>query len=217
MAIRRPVTSRDLPLPEKWVNFIAHEENKADLAHFLSQQLLLKGPVNTTVVVAGGFSDEERVEASNATIDTDSLEGKHEEADTRIVLHCVKSTAATIVVSARDTDVLLLLITFFHMMPCQQVWMKAGTAKARKYIPVHAIIKKLQMEDKVLKLLPGFHALTGSDSTSYIAGHTKKTCWDVFVKHRHLLRGLGESPALSDHTIQDTEVFFLQIVWCDEC
>ena len=41
--IRRPIESRDVPLPAKWENFIAHEENKADLARFLSQQLILRG------------------------------------------------------------------------------------------------------------------------------------------------------------------------------
>ncbi|KAJ8410625.1 hypothetical protein AAFF_G00195290 [Aldrovandia affinis] len=201
--IRRPVESRDLPLPAKWQNFIAHEDNKADLARFISQQLILRAPANKTIVAAGGFSDDERVEASDTTIETDSLEAKHEEADTRVVLHCIRSRAASIVVSARDTDILVLLIAYFHMMPCQKIWMKAGTAKKRKYIPVHAIVEQLQMEAQVLKLLPYFHALTRSDSASYIAGHSKKMCWDVFVEHNHLLKGLGEGPELSDHTIRD--------------
>jgi len=39
------------------------------------------------MVAAGGFSDEERVETSDARIDTDGLEAKHEEADTRTILH----------------------------------------------------------------------------------------------------------------------------------
>lgn len=42
VAIRRPVEGRDLPLPTKWENFIAHEDNKADLARFLSQQLIVR-------------------------------------------------------------------------------------------------------------------------------------------------------------------------------
>lgn len=172
MAIRRPVTNRDLPLPEKWENFIAHQDNKADMAHFLSQQLILRAPANKTIVAAGGFNDEGRDEATDPTFDTDSLEAKHEEADTRIVLHCIRSRVETIVVSARDTFVLILLITYFHRMPCQQIWMKAGTAKDRNCIPIYAVVEKLQMEKEVLELLPGFHALTGSDLTSYISGHT---------------------------------------------
>ena len=212
VAIRRPIESRDVPLPTKWENFITHEENKADLARFLSQQLILSAPDNKCLVVAGGFSDEEQVEASDPTLDISSLEAKHEEADTRVILHCIKATKASdIVVAARDTDILVLLIAYFHLMPCQRIWMKAGTAKQRKYVPVHNIIEHLQMEAHTLEMLPGFHALTGSDTTSYLAGHTKKTCWGVFVQHADLLRGLGVGPVLSDRVLQDAESFFCKI------
>ena len=53
VAIRRLVFSRDLQLPAKWENFIAHEDNKADLARFLSLQLILREPAHKTI-----FSDE---------------------------------------------------------------------------------------------------------------------------------------------------------------
>jgi len=33
--------------------------------------------------------------------------------------------------------------------------MKAGTAKKRKFIPVHDIVEHLQIDPEVLKLLPG--------------------------------------------------------------
>ena len=91
MPIRKLIESRDVPLPAKWENFIAHEENKADLACFLSQQLILRAPSQKTIIAAGGFSNEEKVEASDTSIDTDGLEAKHEDADTRAVLYCLKS------------------------------------------------------------------------------------------------------------------------------
>ena len=211
MPIRRPIESRDVPLPAKWENFIAHEENKADLANFLSQQLILRAPSKKTIITAGGFNNEEQVESSNTNIDINGLEAKHEEADTRAVLHCIKSKSTAIVVSSRDTDILVLLVANFHLMSCQQLWMKAGTARKRKYIPVHDIVAKLQMKSQVLQLLPAFHALTGSDSTSYIAGHTKKKCWDVFLQHNCLLKGLGADTVLTDHTVQAAEVFFCKV------
>ena len=211
MPVRRSIENRDVPLPAKWENFISHTENKEELARFLSQQLIVKAPSNKIIVTAGGFSDEEGVEYSNGTLDIGPLQAKHEEADTRIILHCIQSRAERIVVSARDTDILVLLVTYFHMMTCRQLWMKAGTAKERKYIPVHAIVEKPQMEPQVLQLLPAFHALTGSDSTSYIAGHTKKTCWDVFVQHSSLLKGIGDSIILSDNTIKNAEIFFCKV------
>jgi len=93
---------------------------------------------------------QERVESSDPAVDVKSLEAKHEEAGTRTILNCVRSTASSIVVSARDTDLLVMLIAFFSMIMCKKVWMKAGTAKRRKFIPVHDIVDKLQMDTGVL-------------------------------------------------------------------
>jgi hypothetical protein len=211
VAIRRMIESEDVPLPAKWDNFLAHQENKADLARFLSQQLILKAPNDKTVVAAGGFSNEERAETSDPRVDVEHLEARHEEADTRIILHCVNSQAASIVVSARDTDVLVLLLAHFHRMPCQKVWMKTGTAKQRKYLPIHTIVEHLRLHQDALEALPAFHALTGSDTTSYLAGHTKKTCWVTFKEHYRLLQCLGEDPDLRDKTIQEAEEFVCKL------
>lgn len=46
---------------------------------------------------------------------------------------------------------------------------------------------------------------------SCIAGHSKKTCWEVFIEYSHLLSGLGKGPELSDHTIQNAEQFFCKL------
>ena len=56
----------------------------------------------------------------------------------------------------------------------------AGTAKRRGYIPSHTILEHLSLDQTVLCTLLGLHALTGSDPTYYIAGHSKKTCWKTF-------------------------------------
>ena len=44
VAISRPVSSREVPLPAKWENFMAHEGNKEELVRFLSTQLILQAP-----------------------------------------------------------------------------------------------------------------------------------------------------------------------------
>ena len=84
----------------------------------------------------------------------------------------------TIVVSARDTDVLLLLLAHYDRIGCTYLYMKAGTSKDPKYFPVHDI-HKLLSDDQVDTLL-AFHALTGCDSVSQFSGHGKKTTWQVF-------------------------------------
>lgn len=204
--IRRPIEGREVPLPSRWENFLAHPENKADLARFLSHQLVLGAPQNKIIVVAGGFGNEEMVEASSPTVETEKLEARHEEADTRVIIHCIECKASAIVVAARDTDILVLLLAYFHKMPCTNLWLKAGTAKKRKYIPIHSIVENLQLSQDMLETLPAFHALTGSDTTSYIAGHSKKSSWKVFLQYSDLLSNLGKLD-LTPETTRDAQHF----------
>ena len=49
--IRRVVESRDVALPKSWSNFLALPENKADLARFLSQELIANAPPQKEIVV----------------------------------------------------------------------------------------------------------------------------------------------------------------------
>lgn len=46
----------------------------------------------------------------------------------------MENQASSIVIGARDTDVLVLLLAHFHNIPSDKVWMKAGKAANRKYI-----------------------------------------------------------------------------------
>ena len=71
--------------------FLALPANKADLARFLSEQLTAQAPDTKTIVVAGGFRNEEKVESSNPEVDTDKLAARQEEADTTLMLHCVEN------------------------------------------------------------------------------------------------------------------------------
>ena len=55
-----------------------------------------------------------------------------------------------------------------------------GTAK-RRYIPVHSLVENLQFSLDMLETLPAFNAFTGSDTTSYIAEHSKKIELENYV------------------------------------
>ncbi len=63
--IRRLVEGRDVPLPKNWSNCLSLADNKADLAHFLSEELCSQAPVDKEIVVAGGFRDELEVQVIN--------------------------------------------------------------------------------------------------------------------------------------------------------
>ena len=91
--------------------------------------------------------------------------------------------------------------------------MRAGTSKSRKYIPIHEIIPTLPQN---LSSLCGFHSLTGSDSTSYISGHSKMTCLKVYETYHSLLQNLGEGE-LTDDTISNCEKFICRVYGFNEC
>lgn len=65
--------------------------------------------------------------------------------------------------------------------------MKVGKKNSERYIPIHEI----NLESNLLKNLPGFHALTGCDTTSQLSGLGKKTCWKTYVKFYELLNSFG--------------------------
>lgn len=74
------------PFPQTWDGFMKLEENKADLARFLSQQLIIQASGNKTIVAAGGFSTGEQAEFSAPNANTEELEARYDEAGTRIML-----------------------------------------------------------------------------------------------------------------------------------
>ena len=76
-------------LPSDWSSFMALEENKADLALLLSNHLIEQSPTDKQVVVAGGFAEATTVKSSDPYLKVSSLRADHEEADTRLILHCI--------------------------------------------------------------------------------------------------------------------------------
>ena len=199
--IRKLIEGPDVPLPQVWSNFISLDENKADLARYLSQHIISKGRKfhpQLELVTGGGFEDVTTVKSTRRTLEDAGLNANHEEADTRIVLHAleaVKQGYKRIVVVCSDTDVLILL-THFLAAKKVEVWMVSGTSRNRKCYPVHAVANNLS--PATIHSILGFHALTGCDTVSSFGGYGKKKCWEVFCKEPHLLAGVGRNGTLTD-------------------
>ncbi|KAK2553495.1 hypothetical protein P5673_025258 [Acropora cervicornis] len=87
--IRRDVASREQRIGN-WDRFIVVEENKANLAHFLSTEKSQRYGTHPgrELVVSGGFREILKVWSSDASRESlQELSSDHEEADTRFVLH----------------------------------------------------------------------------------------------------------------------------------
>ena len=75
---------------------------------------MANAPLYKTLVEAGGFQREDEVWTSDQELDIHMIEASHEEADTRLVLHCMHTDAESVVVTAHDTYVLVLLLAHYH-------------------------------------------------------------------------------------------------------
>lgn len=132
--IRKLFQGPDVPLPQVWNQLIALEDNKADLAFFLSNEILHQAESLTNdceVIAGGGFSDPENARSSRRDIPI--LAANHEEADTRLIVHAKdawQNNFQKILVMCRDTDVLLLLLLHLGRLEIE-VWMVSGTSKQR--------------------------------------------------------------------------------------
>ena len=102
-----------------------------------------------------------------------------------------------------------MLITHNHRIN-KDVWIRAGTTKEAKYISVNSVVNVWDFPTEVAQSLLPFHALTGSNSTSFLAGHSKKTTLKIFLEIFNLLSNLGRD-SLTKDTLQDCENFICKI------
>lgn len=76
-----------------------------------------------------------------------------------------------------------LLVSDFDKMIYKQLWMRTGTSKKPKYLPIHTVCERLRETIPELETILSFHAITGCDTVSYFAGYRKKTSWKTFKEH----------------------------------
>jgi hypothetical protein len=207
--IRRIIDRGDVPLPQVWAQFITLNDNKADLAQFLSQYMMQNAkmlPNGCELVIGGGFSDHQKAQSSLRG-DIPQLQANHEEADTRLILHACEAIERgknRVLVVCNDTDVNLLLIHFLGGYRAVEVWMVSGTAKKKKCFPVHRIAQNLPLD--IRHNILRFHAFTGCDTVSSFHGFGKKACWKIFREQPDLLASVGQ-----DATVDEVEEFVCRL------
>jgi len=110
--------------------------------------------------------------------DDQTLRSNHEEADTRMILYAKHAARANrrLILQSPDTNVLVPSVSFFRSVNCPELWFRTGVKDRHRYIPVHDIAHALG--EKMCCSLPGFHAITACDSTSFLVGIRKKKAWD---------------------------------------
>ncbi len=154
-------------------SFLSTKETKANLVLYLAQKAvqLCIVPI-TTHTEKGVFSSQPNMV---------NIPSTQEEADTLLILYAVAVSRQgnTVHIYSCDTDVLVLALRRVPDLKPNSVIIM-GTGDRRRQIKLKPIYVALGAERAAA--LPGFHALTGSDTTGHIKGKGKSSCFKVFMK-----------------------------------
>ncbi|KAG7163186.1 hypothetical protein Hamer_G002264 [Homarus americanus] len=140
----------------------------------------------------------------------------HEEADTRMMVHAADALECghrRILIRTVDTDVAIFAVALANERSevIDALWLTFGTGKNRRYIAAHQIAKALGLEKS--RALPVFRAITGCDTVSAFAGHSKKTAWatwNAFPEVTTAFLNLASTPSeLPDGVLSTLERFIV--------
>jgi len=150
--------------------------------------------------VAGVFQ-KEKVRCSQP-IELSGLQCNHEEADSRIILHVSLSTSGSIVVFARDTDILVLLLAHHRSLRGKHIYMSAGKNIYRNIGEIIAALDPFILDSLLI-----FHSLTGCDSTSFFYNIGKVSAYRILKDHPKMLSNISELPHLTNDAEEVLEKF----------
>ena len=170
IGVRIPVR-KETPIANKFQVFLKTSDNKAELFKMLAINIT-KVPASIVEIMATHL---EEVLSNNLDADLSALQPCNH-ADTRLILHALdasKSGFKRLLIITVDTDVLILALCHFFNLDLQELWIKAGTRKNWRWLPIHLYAETLHQE--MCQALPFWFALTGCDSASMFAGRRKKT------------------------------------------
>ena len=183
--------------------FLSHSKTKDELTVYLADKTIaFAQKMKRNLVV----SWRNEAKASDGT-DVTALKSTHEEADTKIILHCLYASrhgATSLHIFSPDTDVFILSIWWSKMFPADTRFV-TGVGTNKRMIDVNHVCSCLGSE-KVMALL-ALHALSGSDVTGCLAKKGKATFWKAFkTSDANVLASLGKLGAPEEFTKEDEQL-----------
>ena len=211
-------------LPREWKNYLSFDENKTNLMQFIlgewesdSYAHLLKGKKiffvcekNCTLLSSENGRDTDIQPINELVCD-------QEEADTRIILHCMyiskieDSCPEKIIVRSPDTDVFLLLLAFDSQIKPTVIF-DTGMGDKRRLLNISKLNNMLP--NPLCQSLLGFHSLTGCDTTSCFAGKGKIRPLNLMKKHEDIMASvstLGDKKTVDADVVKTLEQFVCRI------
>ena len=161
--------------PRDWKGFMGNDKNKTQLIKLLLEQWktdkYAAKLVDRSIYYVIGEHVYRLTCDDGMTVSAypeEELFSSQEEADTRIVLHCLNISislpeAGSIIVRSPDTDVLILLAKYCKAIK-SKILFDTGMGNKRRILCVNDIVQN-KVED-VCSILPALHCFTGCDTTS---------------------------------------------------
>ena len=221
----------DVAIPKNWKTFLQHADNKKELVTLYTNimeesagQVLENGQ---QLFVSGGLGDTAIVchKSPGVPEPVPQLHSNQEEADIRIILHCVHASRGgvqTVVVCSPDTDVIVLLLHHREQIHSREIYFLTGKNERYTYqvrlIPIHEIFQSLTAPQ--LKILLPVHCMTGCDSVSSFKGHGKKSAIRIMYEKSEkyqALASLGDTHVPSDQETVCATMFVGQLYGDSSC
>ena len=173
--------SRNVKIPGNWSEIFSCSENKSELFPLISKYLVeILNPPPDKIFIA---SVNDKCISTDEDVDLSVVcPCSHEEADTRMFLHMYSANLIghnKFLIQANDTDVVVLGIRAFSLRinSIKELWITYSTGKKFSYVAIHDVV--LLFGESHAMELPGFHVLTGRDTTSTFFGKGKKSVYSV--------------------------------------
>ena len=139
--------------------------------------------LQTKEIFFSTFNDCKRITADSISTE-DHLASNQEEADTKVLLHCLHSLTCSqeknVIVRSPSCDVDITVIMISKLLNnADRVFLDYGTGIHRKGM----WLSDVDMPESETKCLIGFHAFTGNDYISSFFQKGKTACWKIVEKN----------------------------------
>eukprot|EP00745_Piridium_sociabile_P027749 TRINITY_DN44663_c0_g1_i3.p1 TRINITY_DN44663_c0_g1~~TRINITY_DN44663_c0_g1_i3.p1 ORF type:complete len:1606 (-),score=395.32 TRINITY_DN44663_c0_g1_i3:590-5317(-) len=201
---------------QQWRKFLCRPGNKSSLIKFLVEQWKqpdhrkkLNGKTMYVTCEETCFRMTD-----GACVEVPELLSTQEEADTRLLLHALhaaRSGSKAVVITAEDTDVMVICLGLHKDIPCQ-IYQKRGTQNRTRFVDITKLGKALG--DSICNSLIGLHAFTGCDSVSAFAGRGKLGALKLLKKDisfQETFYQLGQSWDVSEELFERVQQFTCQM------
>ena len=194
-------------VPRNWQEFFRLDDTKKELFLFLSEQVMKMAIEGKQIIVTKG---EEVLCFPPETRRNELSPCSHEEADTRTMVHiadAVQDGHQSVMIRSTDTDVVVFTVAAVATLDRKELWVSYETGKNQKILPAHLSPSP--------PCLPIFHALTGCDTTSFLAGYGKRRAWAVWENFPDVtstfLELAGTPSNISEENLSTIERFIILI------